>query len=61
MLAQIVAAPRLEFLEERRRPIRLPGRIVDLVGVVEERAEAQQLTAGERPIERREVASDRGA
>ena len=45
MPAEIVAASFLELGEEARRPVRLSRRIVDFVGVVEERAEAAETRA----------------
>ncbi len=58
MLPQIVAAPLLELLEHARRPVRLARRIVDFVGVVEERAESVQAVPLEGAIERQQVLPD---
>ena len=59
MTAQVVSAPLLELLEKRRCPIRLTGRVVDFVGVVEKRAQPNQGVACERAIEPREIGEDR--
>src|SRR5262249_35723585 len=61
MPPQVVATPLLELLEEPRRPIRLSGRIVDLVRVVEERAKPLDAMPRERAIEAREVMMNRVA
>ena len=58
VLPQIVAAALLELLEHARRPVRLPRRIVDLVGIVEERAESVQAVPLESAIERQQVLPD---
>ena len=57
--AEVVAAAFLEFGEEARRPIGLAGRVIDFIGVVEERAKAAETTSRERAIERQQVLSDR--
>ena len=59
MLPQIVAPALLELLEHARRPVRLARRIVDLVGIVEERAESVQAVPLESTIERQQVLPDR--
>jgi hypothetical protein len=59
MAAKIVAAPLLELGEETRRPVRLPRRIVDLIGVVEEGAQATKRVSAEGAIERHEIRLDR--
>ena len=55
--ADVVAASFLEFGEEARRPIGLAGRVVDFIGVVEERTQAAETTSRERAIERLQVLS----
>src|SRR5262245_8933284 len=59
MPAKIVAAPLLELSEEARRPVGLSCRIVDLIGIVEERAKAAKTVSAERPIEREQILLDR--
>ena len=59
MPAEIVAAAFLEFGEEARRPIGLASRVIDFIGVVEERAKAAETMSRERAIERQQILSDR--
>ena len=56
---EVVAAPLLELGEEPGRPVGLSGRIVDLVGVVEEGAKPGECAACERAVERQQVFRDR--
>ena len=55
---EVVSTPLLEFGEERRGPVRLTGRIVHLVRIVEERTQSRQGMSGEGAIEWREVAAN---
>jgi hypothetical protein len=59
MRPEIVAAALLELVEDIRCPVGFPGRVVDLVGVVEERAQTSKTVPLEGAIERQQVLPDR--
>src|SRR5262245_48927230 len=58
MPTQVVPAALLELGEEERRPVGLAGRVIDLVGIVEERAKATEAMTCERAIERQQIPPD---
>ncbi len=57
--SEVVSAPPLKLVQQRRRPVALSGRIVHLVRIVEEGAEAGCAVPGERLIEPREILPNR--
>jgi len=60
MLAQIIASALLKFGEEFGREVRLPLRVIDFIGIVEEAPQARRVLAFERVIEFPQVILERG-
>src|SRR6476469_7494188 len=58
MPAKIVSAALFELRKELRCPVRFASRIIHLVRIVEERAEASEIVPRERAIERQQVFLD---